>query len=275
MSATIDLNAYIRRTGVAVPLRPDLATLRALAIAHVAAIPFENLNPFLRLPVHLDLPSLEQKLVAGHRGGYCFEQNFLFREVLRSIGFDVHGLIARVLWGRDDSEITAQSHMLLRVALPEGGFLVDVGFGSMALSGALELMRDKVQDTAHEPFRLVEHDGVWRMQAQVRGEWLTLYRFDLQPRFDIDYVVANHYTSTFPESNFLHGLNIARSVAGRRLGLRSRELVEHVTGGASTRRTLQDATEIRDALTNVFGLRLPVHAELDARLDALPFPQGS
>lgn len=274
MAATVDLPAYARRLGVSVPVRPDLATLRELAVAHVAAIPFENLNPILRVPVQLELPALQRKLIAEHRGGYCFEQNFLFREVLRSIGFDVQGLIARVLWGRGEDAITAQTHMLLRVELPEGSYLADVGYGSMALSGALRLVSDEVQATAHEPFRLVGHDGEWRMQAQVRGEWSSLYRFDLKPSYDIDYVVANHYTSTFAESHFLHNLIVARSVAGRRFGLRNREFVEHVTGGESRRRTLHDVAEMRAVMEKVFGLRLPAHPQLDARLAALPFPEA-
>ncbi|TBR38923.1 MULTISPECIES: arylamine N-acetyltransferase family protein [Dyella] len=272
--STIDLQAYARRTGITTPLRPDLATLRSLAIAHVANIPFENLNPFLRVPVQLDLPAIEQKLVVDHRGGYCFEQNFLFREVLREVGFDVHGLIARVLWGRDEDAITAQTHMLLRVELPEGSYLVDVGYGSMALSGALALIPEEPQLTAHEPYRLIERDGEWRMQALVRDQWSTLYRFDLQPRYDIDYVLANHYTSTFPESHFLHTLIVTRTVPGRRHVLRNRDLGEHITGSETRRRTLQSVQELRDALESVFGIRLPQHPELDARLDALPYPEA-
>ena len=272
MNHAIDLPAYLRRIGFQGEARPDVATLRALAAAHVAAIPFENLDPFLGIPIVLELPRLERKLVGFGRGGYCFEQNFVFREVLRAIGYPVQGLIARVLWQRDENDITAQSHMLLRVEIDGESWLADVGFGGMVLSGALKLVPGIEQPSAHEPYRLLQNDGVWRMQALVRGVWQTLYRFDLQPKDDVDYVVANHYTSTFPESHFLHGLNIARSAPGRRLTLRGRDFAVHALGGETVRRTLTDTDEILQLLEHEFLLRLPQVTHLRARIEAMPLP---
>ena len=270
MTFAIDLPAYLRRIGYTQAVRPDAATLRGLAAAHVASIPFENLDPFLGVPVVLELPRLERKLVQHGRGGYCFEQNLLFREVLRTIGYPVTGLIARVLWQRDESEVTAQSHMLLRVEIEGESWLADVGFGGMVLSGALRLAPDVEQPSAHEPYRLLEDNGQWRMQALVRVQWATLYRFDLQPREDIDYVVANHYTSTFPQSHFLHQLTIARSVPGRRLNLRSRDFTVHHLGGESVRRKLGTAEEILDVLEREFLIQVPRLTHMLARFDALP-----
>ncbi|HEY2623517.1 MAG TPA: arylamine N-acetyltransferase [Dyella sp.] len=272
MSHAIDLNAYLRRLGYGGPVAPDITTLRALATAHVAAIPFENLDPLLRVPVSLEPDVVERKLVHEGRGGYCFEQNRLFLEVLKAIGFEVSGLIARVLWMQPEDEQTAETHMLLRIELDGESWLADVGFGSMALSGALRLQPDMQQPTGNEPFRLLNLGADWRMQSLVRGEWKTLYRFDLQPRQAIDYVVANHYTSTFPGSHFLHGLIAARTLADRRIGLRNREFAVHPTGGESVRRTLHGVAEIKQVLQEQFGIRLPAHAELDRRLAALPTP---
>ncbi len=89
MQGSIDLDAYLRRVGWHGRVAADLASLRGLAVAHVATIPFENLTPLLGLPVELDTPALERKLVHEGRGGYCFEQNLLFAAVLRTIGFEV------------------------------------------------------------------------------------------------------------------------------------------------------------------------------------------
>jgi len=272
MTYAIDLPAYLRRIGFQQEVRPDVATLRALAVAHVAAIPFENLDPFLGIPIVLERARLARKLIEFGRGGYCFEQNFVFREVLRAVGYPVQGLIARVLWQRDDEDITAQSHMLLRVEIDGESWLADVGFGGMVLPGALRLVPGVEQATTHEPYRLLERDGVWRMQALVRGLWQTLYRFDLHPREDIDYIVANHYTSTFAESHFLHGLNIARTEAGRRLTLRSREFAVHSLGDETVRRTLTDTDEILDVLEREFLLRVPQVTHLRARIEAMPLP---
>lgn len=270
MSDAIDLDAYLQRIGYREALTPDLPTLRALAVAHAASIPFENLDPLCGVPVRLELDALERKLLHEGRGGYCFEQNLLFAAALRAIGYTVHGLIARVLWNQPEDAITAQTHMLLRVEANGESWLTDVGFGSMNLAGALRLEPVVAQATALEPFRLLERDGEWRMQACVRGDWLTLYRFDLQPREFIDYVVANHYVSSFPSSNFVQHLIVARTARDRRLTLRDREFTVRKPGMEPERRTLRDGEEMCRVLQQEFLLRLPDRAALLQRLDALP-----
>jgi N-hydroxyarylamine O-acetyltransferase len=270
MSESIDLAAYLRRIGHADAVAPQLSTLRALVIAHVAAIPFENLNPLLGLPVDLELAALQRKLVLDGRGGYCFEQNLLFAAVLRTIGFEVSGLIARVLWTRPEDAVTPQTHMLLRVELAGESWLVDVGFGGQNLVGALRLRTDIEQATPLEPYRLVRMDGDWRMQSLVRGQWLSLYRFDLRPVPLIDYIVANHYVSTHPDSFFVNHLNVARTTSDSRLSLRNREFTVRRMEREPERRTLGSVAEIRQALEQQFLIRLPMHPQLDQRLDSLP-----
>ena len=92
----IDLDAYLARIGYHGTLEPDLQTLTALHAAHVTAVPFENLDILLGRTISLDLKAVQTKIVAGRRGGYCFEQNTLFQAVLERIGFRVTPLAARV-----------------------------------------------------------------------------------------------------------------------------------------------------------------------------------
>src|SRR5450432_1089503 len=99
MSESPDLGAYFRRIAYEGAAPATLATLTELHALHAAAIPFENLSAFLGEPVKLDLASLEEKLVRGGRGGWCFEQNLLLSHVLIALGFDVTRLAARVRWG--------------------------------------------------------------------------------------------------------------------------------------------------------------------------------
>jgi N-hydroxyarylamine O-acetyltransferase len=270
MRDVIDLQAYLRRIGRQGAVAPDMPTLQAIVAAHVAAIPFENLNPLLGLPVSLELAALERKLVREGRGGYCFEQNLLLEAVLRAIGFEVSGLIARVLWTRPEDAITPQTHMLLRVELAGESWLVDVGFGGQTLVGVLRLQAGIEQATPLEPFRLVQMDGDWRMQSMVRGRWLSLYRFDLRPVPPIDYVVANHYVSTHPDSNFVNHLNVARTTSDSRLSLHNREFTIRHIGHEPDRRMLHDSAAIRRVLEQEFLIRLPAHLQLDQRLDNLP-----
>src|SRR5690348_18433864 len=106
---SIDLHAYLERIDIRPPVAPDLPTLRAIIAAHVATIPFENLDPFLGITPALDIPSVQRKLGRDGRGGYCFEQNRLLSDALRAIGFKVTDLAARVLWGQLENAITART----------------------------------------------------------------------------------------------------------------------------------------------------------------------
>lgn len=266
-----DLQAYLERIGVETPVAPDLQTLRTIIAAHVAAIPFENLDPFLGISPLLDIASVQDKLVREGRGGYCFEQNRLLSDALRAIGFAVTDLAARVLWGQPDDVVTARTHMLLRVEAGGKSWLADVGFGGNTPTAPLEFVPDIEQATPHETFRLIRRDNDdWHLQVRIEDAWKTLYRFDRQPQFPADYHVSNWWTSTNPYSRFVTGLSAARAPAGRRLALRDRQFTRHILGGVTTKQTLATSAEIRAVLQDAFLIRLPEHPGLDALLDRLP-----
>ena len=98
MTDEFQLDKYLARICYGGAVAANLKTLSALVAAHVDAIAFEGLDPLLRRPVNLDLASVQSKLVDGRRGGYCFEQNTLFKAALATIGFRVTGLAGRVRW---------------------------------------------------------------------------------------------------------------------------------------------------------------------------------
>lgn len=268
---TLDLPAYLARIGWTGPRQPTRAVLDGLAAAHTAAIAFEAIDPWRGAPVNLDLASLEAKLVHGGRGGYCFEQNLLFAAALRSLGFRVSYLSARVLWLQREDAITPRTHMLLRVELDDETRLADVGFGRLTPTASILLEPDLVQATPLEPFRLVERDGDWRMQAELKGAWRTLYRFDLEPQHFMDLVLANHYAGTHPRSVFVNDLIAARPLADRRLTLQNRRFaIEYQHDGTRRARDLTDVADFRETLTREFGLTLPDDPWLDERLANLP-----
>ncbi|GAB2909812.1 arylamine N-acetyltransferase family protein [Paralcaligenes ginsengisoli] len=269
MTHALNLNAYLARIGYSGTLEASLPVLRTLALHHAQIIPFENLSPFLGLPVSLDLADVERKLVHEGRGGYCFEQNLLFGQALRGIGFDVTDLAARVLWTQPDDAKTARTHMLLAVDLGGEPYLVDVGFGGQTLTGVLRLQADIPQATPHGDFRLLRDDGQWRMQSRIQGEWRSLYRFDLSPQYAVDYEITNYYLSTHPRSHFTQNLIAARPTPLARLALQNRDYAVHAIGGESTRRRLESTREILQVLADDFGIVLPDTPTLIARLDAL------
>jgi N-hydroxyarylamine O-acetyltransferase len=257
----VDPAAYFGRIGYTGEWTPTLATLQAIHALHPAAIPFENLDPLLRRPVKLDLPSLEAKLVGGQRGGYCFEHNLLLRAALQALGFRVTSLSARVRWMRPpDNPEAARSHMLLRVDLDAGPYLVDVGFGGYLLPAPMKMERDLEQPNAHGVVRLVGDDSSLTLQAALPSGWQDLYRFTQEPSVDEDYVSANWFTATYPGSLFLSNLLVQRVGAKGRYSLFNKRLTRRGRTGTLEESTLENAEELAVVLQTLFGLELPAPA---------------
>ena len=265
--SSIDLDAYCERIGYAGPRRATLDTLQALHALHPAAIPFENLNPLLGVPVPLNLDSLQAKLVTAGRGGWCFEHNVLFRGVLEALGFSVTGLAARVVWNAPpDTPIGARNHMLLRVDLEGHPYLADVGFGGNVLTGPLRLEPHIEQATPHETHRLRPLESGYVLEAFLTGEWKPFYRFTLEPQFPSDYEVSSWYLCHHPNSFFRKMLTGARAAPEVRYALFNNALAIHRKNGTE-KRILADAAALRSCLELDLNLRLPESPDLEALLE--------
>ena len=269
MSSAFDLTGYLARIGYAGPLTATLETLTSLHALHPASIPFENLNPLLGWPVQLDAGSLHAKLVSGGRGGWCFEQNLLFRHALEAIGFSVTALAARVVWNAaPGAPIGPRSHMLLSVDLAGALYIADVGFGGNVLTTPLRLEPHTVQQTLHEPHRLLPLDNGFVLEACLNAEWRPFYRFTLEPQFQSDYEVSNWYLCHHPSSFFRQMLLCARAAPEARYALRNNTFTVH-RDGVTEKRLLAGAAELRSCLETDFGIRLPESPELVGALDRL------
>ncbi|WP_371425056.1 arylamine N-acetyltransferase [Tardiphaga sp.] len=257
------LDRYLARIGFDGPVAPDLATLTAIHAAQVEALPVEGLNPLLGLPVKLDMASVQQKLVDGRRGGYCYELNALLRAALVEVGFKVTGLGGRVRWNAPpDSPLGPRAHMLLRVDLPDGPYLADVGFGACVLDAPLRLAVDIEQQTATGTYRLTEADGLLSLSAKRPGGWRTMYVFDLTPQLPADYELGNWYTSTSPFMPFTSMLVMERVSGDRRTRLVNRHLtVEGRDGEPVSERVLGSAAELQQVLDETFGITPPASAD--------------
>ncbi|MGV9803532.1 arylamine N-acetyltransferase family protein [Mycobacterium sp. NPDC003449] len=273
-----DLTAYLARIGFAGPARADLDTLHGIVAAHNRSIPFENLDPLLGIPVaDLTFAALHDKLVDRGRGGYCFEHNGLLGYVLEELGFEVDRLSGRVVWMQPpDAPLHAQTHNVLAVTVPgvDGRYLVDVGFGGQTLSSPIRLEAGPVQQTRHEPYRLLDHDTGYVLQADIRDEWKPLYTFTTAPQPRIDLEVGSWYVSTHPGGIFVTGLTVALITDEARFNLRGRNLAIHRRDGTERVR-FETAAQVLDALSGRFGIDLAdlggdvdVEARVDEVLDA-------
>lgn len=265
----VDIDAYFERIGFAGSIAPTLETLQQLHALHPAAIPFENLDLLMDVPVRLEHRNLQQKLIYDRRGGYCLEHNLFFKSVLDDLDFTVKGLGATVLWGMPEDSDRPQTHMALAVEVSGSTYLCDVGFGRLTLTSPLRMRTEIEQQTPHETFRLVSKpdDPEWRLEARVGEDWRPLYKFTLEAKGFEDYQAMNDFLSNDPR--FRENLAAARSDKGRRYGLRNARLTTHVTGEESQSRMLGSVGELREALSGTFGINLPNTDRLDPALQSV------
>jgi N-hydroxyarylamine O-acetyltransferase len=251
----IDLDAYFARIGYTGPRKPTLETLEALQSLHPSSIPFEAIDVLLGRNIRLSTKALEEKLVKNKRGGYCFEQNNLFKSVLSKLGFEVEGLIGRVSWLLPkDSLPRPRTHMALRVTIEGTAWLVDVGFGSVVPTKPLRWNLGEEQPTTHETYRLIEkRGGDTILEAQLAGSWTPVYELSQDLQYDVDYELANWYTSTYPDSRFRKELIVAHTTPQYRAALLENRFTIRSRKGEVQREFLTIG-QLKQVLFDVFGL---------------------
>ena len=269
MQSVLNIDEYFKRIDYKGPEVATLKVLRDLHLLHPKSIPFENLSPFLGIPVKLDVDSLQQKLVQDGRGGYCFEQNLLFKEVLEKVGFSVQGLAARILWNQSSGKISPRGHMLLLVQIDKKYYISDVGFGGLGPTTPLLLEPDITQQTPHENYQFKQHNNDFTLYSDVKGEWKPLYQFNLDRHYLEDYEITNWYLSNHPESHFVTGLIAARpdTDPARRYSLKGNRHSVHYFGVGTEKKRINSIDELKDILETRFRITLSDLPQLDNRLE--------
>jgi N-hydroxyarylamine O-acetyltransferase len=252
-----NIDAWLSRIGYDGSREPTLKTLKAVVTAHATAIAYESIDVLLDIPPALDPVSLQAKIIFGGRGGYCFEQNMLFRAGLLALGYKVTSLQARVVRGLEIDAPRPMLHMVLRVELPEGSFLADVGFGNLAPTTALKLFTQDEQETPHEIMRFLNMGDELVLQSKLGTGWEHIYRVVFLPRVDAEYEICNWFTASHPQSPYLSNLIAARPGPNRtRLTLFNSRFNRRYPSGEVERRTITGIEGFRDVLANEFGLHL-------------------
>lgn len=250
----MNIDAYLERINYNGSRDVNAETLRALQVAHLLSVPFENLSIHAGEPIVLDEDALFTKIVGTRRGGFCYECNGAFAGLLRALGFEVAMLAAGV--ARPDGTFGPEfDHMTLMVTLDDR-WLVDVGFGDSFLEPLLLDQRlDQVQGT--RAFRIDDdNNGRLILSRREDGEdWQPQYRFTLQPHGFADYEEMCHFHQTSPESHFTKNVICSRATGDGRLTLTGMRLI--TTSGPQRLRdeqTLATREEYYRLLRDEFGI---------------------
>jgi N-hydroxyarylamine O-acetyltransferase len=251
-----DLNAYFRRLGYDAGRACDADALKRLHRAHVLNVPFENLDIHRGRPITLDPEAHFRKVVHEHRGGFCYELNQLFGEVLRQMGFDVTTLAARV-YNTEQQPGRLFAHLLLMVRLDER-WLVDVAFGDTFLQ-PLKLDDPDEQHVAGRAYRLIREDQPNRFMLRVldsERNWRTRYDFQLIERSPADFSEMCDYQQSSPESQFVKERICTRATGLGRMTMAGRKLIR-AENGARAESDIADEHQFAATLREHFGIDLP------------------
>lgn len=250
----MDIQRYLERINYHGSLEPTLQALRALHEAHLLAVPFENLDIHLRREIVLDEVHLWTKIVEHNRGGFCYELNGLFAELLRALGFQVDMLSAGV--ARANGGFGPEfDHLTLLVHLEED-WLADVGFGE-SFRQPLRLQAFLIQSQDRGSYRLERAQAFWLYQ-EWDGAWKPAYRFTLQPHKLRDYVAMCRYHQTSPESHFTRQRVCTLAKPSGRITLSHQRLITTIDGERTER--LLTAGEYQTVLAEQFGIVLSLES---------------
>ena len=243
-------------TYISAKLAPEVSMsfMKDLQNAHLATFPFSNLGVLLHENLSLETRVLFERVVSKRRGGYCFEQNKIFSEILKYWGFDCEIVLARVLHNRTID--VPRTHRITRVTLENRKYIVDVGFGPLCPRQPLLQDCDKSQDQGDATYRIVQPElGRYLLEKKEAEGWFTLYSFDNGMYTEADCLCGHHYSSTYPDAAFVNNLVISLKAYDNVRLLRNGEFLR-MQGGQSAITEISSKDLLGAILRQEFGFDL-------------------
>ncbi|MCI0473517.1 MAG: arylamine N-acetyltransferase [Ignavibacteria bacterium] len=247
----LDIKQYLQRLKYTGNTNPTPETLFALQETHLMSVPFENLD--IHNNVKIDLTNLYDKIVIRNRGGFCYELNGLFYELLKALGFSVKMVSARVFQG--EKGFGAEfDHMALIVRFGNDEYLADVGFGEFTIK-PLKIEFDKEIKDPLGVFRIEKYDDTYNVvkQKDESGNYLPRYIFSDTERAIDDFREMCIFHQTSSESHFTQNKICSLPMKDGRITLSGKKLIT-TTGGKAETRELESDEEVKQVLKTQFGI---------------------
>lgn len=249
----MDIKQYLERINYANPIDLTVEVLTQLQLMHLQHVPFENLD--IHNNTKIDLTNLFNKIVTRKRGGFCYELNGLFYELLKEIGFTVKMVSARVYDGKKGYS-PEFDHMALIVKINNYDYLVDVGFGEFA-SYPIKIEENKETNDPAGSFRIEILDEIYKVikKKNAAGEFIPEYKFSEKARELSEFYDMCNYHQTSHESHFMQKTICSLPVKNGRITLTG-DTLKITENGEVTERKLNNEQEIQQELWNYFGIKL-------------------
>jgi N-hydroxyarylamine O-acetyltransferase len=194
------------------------------------------------------------KIIKHCRGGFCYELNGSFANLLKELGFKVSMLSARV--ARKGGGFSPDfDHMTLLVQLKHP-WVADVGFGdSFTEPKRLDISRP--QTDRGKDYRFTRKGGRTLLSRRTKGTgvWEPQYKFSLAPRKLEDFVPRCQWQQTSPKSHFRKGRLCTRLTPNGRVTLTETKFIV-TRGNKKVERPLKNPEEFAKLLHRHFDIEL-------------------
>ena len=220
---------------------------------HVSQFAFSSVGPRLGDDLPLDFESLYMRIVEGHRGGYCFEQNGLLFELLKELGFSVSLYLARVIYNQDIHP--GLTHRITLVEIDGKQYIVDVGFGPQGPARPVG-MSGKESNDGFRVFRIAQcRSGEFHMQTLQDGEFFSLYKFELARYGQADCELGHFYSHKHPGASFVNHLVVSKIKDNEIRSLRNREFTV-ISKSGEQKELIEDRMHLKSLLDKQFDIRV-------------------
>lgn len=249
----MNTESYFERIGMKPHINAaDGDLLSELQYAHLLTVPFENLDIHWKRPISLDLHRFYAKVVEEYRGGFCYELNGLFNELLKSLGYTTRLISARVC--RPNGSAGPEfDHAAIIVTLADAEYLVDAGFGDFIARPLRFVVGEEQQDQTGS-YRIEKSaDGSFTVSKRSSDEWKGLYIFTDKARDLPEFAEMCDFQQYSPESHFTKGKVCSIMTDTGRKTLTDKKFIVTVNG--VKRETDVDTDEnFDDLLMNEFAI---------------------
>ncbi len=261
----MEVEKYLERINYSGKTEATTEVLNALQKKHLLNIPFENLDIHYKVPIELDLAKIFEKVVVKRRGGFCYELNGIFHELLNSIGFNAKMISARVFDQQQQIFSPEFDHLAIIARIDSTDYLADVGFGEFAFR-PLEIELNTIHNDERGSFRIGRYDDLYYKVAKRAGEnWVPEYMFTLKKRDLSEFKDMCHYNQTSPLSHFTQSKFCSRPTEKGRITVTANK-IKITKGDSITESPLNSEGEFLLALEKYFQIRLN---------DSIPFTDAS
>ena len=186
----------------------SLKDITQLIQGHEKTFSFSSMKVLLKDEISLELQDIYSSLVVQKRGGYCFEHNKLFYEVLNELGFDVEFYLARVI-NNMDTEV-AQTHRFTLLNFNNEKYIIDLGIGFRSPCVPVKFAEEPTNSHLGISYNVKEfEDKTFSLQLIQNDINFRVTKFDLNKCYEADFEMGHFYSHKHPCASFVNNLVIS------------------------------------------------------------------